>query len=260
MQNKGPIRLFLIILGIVCVYQLFFTWKAKSVDRIAEEYAVAQADKVDYPTTSARDSAVKKMRQYYFDSTASDPVINLGIGSWRPIQYTYSEIKDNELKLGLDLQGGVSVILEVSVEEVVKGLANNTADPTFNKALIAAREESGSKEDFVTVFFRKFDEIAKADGSGVTLSSPQIFGGLASSDGGRLTDERVKEIVRSEVDGAVDRAYKILRDRIDKVGVPIRFRSSWPVSPMPSAYADCFSRPLRWNSGLFIRRRRSLRF
>ena len=89
MQNKGPIRLFLIILGIVCVYQLFFTWKAKSVDRIAEEYAVAQADKVDYPTTSARDSAVKKMRQYYFDSTASDPVINLGIGSWRPIQYTY---------------------------------------------------------------------------------------------------------------------------------------------------------------------------
>ena len=151
MQNKGPIRLFLIILGIVCVYQLFFTWKAKSVDRIAEEYAVAQADKVDYPTTS---------------------VINLGIGSWRPIQYTYSEIKDNELKLGLDLQGGVSVILEVSVEEVVKGLANNTADPTFNKALIAAREESGSKEDFVTVFFRKFDEIAKADGSGVTLSSP----------------------------------------------------------------------------------------
>ena len=219
MQNKGPIRLFLIILGIVCVYQLFFTWKAKSVDRIAEEYAVAQADKVDYPTTSARDSAVKKMRQYYFDSTASDPVINLGIGSWRPIQYTYSEIKDNELKLGLDLQGGVSVILEVSVEEVVKGLANNTADPTFNKALIAAREESGSKEDFVTVFFRKFDEIAKADGSGVTLSSPQIFGGLASSDGGRLTDERVKEIVRSGVDGAVDRAYKILRDRIDKVGV-----------------------------------------
>lgn len=152
MQNKGPIRLFLIILGIVCVYQLFFTWKAKSVDRIAEEYAVAQADKVDYPTTSARDSAVKKMRQYYFDSTASDPVINLGIGSWRPIQYTYSEIKDNELKLGLDLQGGVSVILEVSVEEVVKGLANNTADPAFNKALIAAREESGSKETSLPYF------------------------------------------------------------------------------------------------------------
>lgn len=220
MQNKGPIRLFLIILGIVCVYQLFFTWKAKSVDRIADEYAVAQADKVDYPTTSARDSAVKKMRQYYFDSTASDPVINLGIGSWRPIQYTYSEIKNNELKLGLDLQGGVSVILEVSVEDVVKGLANNTTDPTFNKALIAAREQSGGKEDFVTVFFRKFDEIAKADGSGVTLSSPQIFGSLASATGGaKLTDDQVKEIVRKEVDGAVDRAYKILRTRIDKFGV-----------------------------------------
>lgn len=101
------------------------------------------------------------MRQYYFDSTASDPVINLGIGSWRPIQYTYSDIKNNELKLGLDLQGGVSVILEVSVEDVVKGLANNTTDPTFNKALIAAKEESRGKEDYLTVFFRKFDEIAQ---------------------------------------------------------------------------------------------------
>lgn len=219
MQNKGPIRLFLIILGIVCVYQLFFTWKAKSVDRIADQYAVAQADKVDYATNSARDSAIKKLRQYYFDSTASDPVVNLGIGSWRPIQYTYSDIKNNELKLGLDLQGGVSVILEVSVEDVVKGLANNTSDPTFNKALLAARAESGGKEDFLSVFFRKFDEIAKADGSQVTLSSPQIFGNIASANATALTDAQVREQVRKEVEDAVDRAYKILRTRIDKFGV-----------------------------------------
>ena len=110
MQNKGPIRLFLIVLGIVCVYQLFFTWKVKRVEEQADQYAVTQADRFDYATNSARDSAVKKMRQYYFDSTASDPVINLGIGSWRPIQYTYSDIKNNELKLGLDLQGGVRCV------------------------------------------------------------------------------------------------------------------------------------------------------
>lgn len=65
-------------------------------------------------------------------------MISIGIGSWKPIQYTYSDVKNNELNLGLDLQGGVSVILEVSVEDVIKGLANNTTDPTFNKALIAA--------------------------------------------------------------------------------------------------------------------------
>ena len=220
MQNKGPIRLFLIVLGIVCVYQLFFTWKVKRVEEQADQYAVTQADRFDYATNSARDSAVKKMRQYYFDSTASDPVINLGIGSWRPIQYTYSDIKNNELKLGLDLQGGVSVILEVSVEDVVKGLANNTTDPTFNKALIAAKEESRGKEDYLTVFFRKFDEIAQADGSDVKLSSPQIFGNIASANAaGNPTDEQVKAAVRQEVDGAVDRAYKILRTRIDKFGV-----------------------------------------
>lgn len=219
MQNKGPIRLFLIILGIVCVYQLFFTWKAKSVDRVADEYAIAQADKSSYATNSARDSAIKKIRQYYFDSTATDPVVNIGIGSWRPIQYTYSDIKNNELKLGLDLQGGVSVILEVSVEDVVKGLANNTSDPTFNKALIAAKEQSGGKEDFLTVFFRKFDEIAKADGVDVKLSSPQIFGNISSGHTGNMTDDQVKAAVRNEVDGAVDRAYKILRTRIDKFGV-----------------------------------------
>ena len=219
MQNKGPIRLFLIILGIVCVSQLLFTWKAKSIDRVADQYAVTQADKVDYATNSARDSAIKKLRQYYFDSTASDPVVNIGIGSWRPIQYTYADIKNNELKLGLDLQGGVSVILEVSVEDVVKGLANNTSDPTFNKALAAARAESGGKEDFLTVFFRKFDEIAKEDGTGVQLSSPQIFGGLAAAGSSAPTDAQIREQVRKEVEGAVDRAYKILRTRIDKFGV-----------------------------------------
>lgn len=219
MQNKGPIRLFLIVLGIVCVYQLFFTWKAKSVDRVADEYAIAQADKASYATNSARDSAIKKIRQYYFDSTATDPVINIGIGSWRPIQYTYSDIKNNELKLGLDLQGGVSVILEVSVEDVVKGLANNTSDPTFNKALIAAKEQSGGKEDYLTVFFRKFDEIAKADGVDIKLSSPQIFGNISAGQTGNMTDEQAKAAVRKEVDGAVDRAYKILRTRIDKFGV-----------------------------------------
>lgn len=219
MQNKGPIRLFLIVLGIVCVYQLFFTWKAKSVDQRADEYAIVQADQFSYATNSARDSAIKKMRQYYFDSTATDPVVNIGIGSWRPIQYTYSDIKNNELKLGLDLQGGVSVILEVSVEDVVKGLANNTSDPTFNKALIAAKEQSGGKEDYLTVFFRKFDEIAKADGVDVKLSSPQIFGSISSGHTGNMTDDQVKAAVRKEVDGAVDRAYKILRTRIDKFGV-----------------------------------------
>lgn len=219
MQNKGPIRLFLIVLGIVCVYQLFFTWKAKSVDQRADEYAIAQADQFSYATNSARDSAIKKIRQYYFDSTATDPVVNIGIGSWRPIQYTYSDIKNNELKLGLDLQGGVSVILEVSVEDVVKGLANNTSDPTFNKALIAAKEQSGGKEDYLTVFFRKFDEIAKADGVDIKLSSPQIFGSISAGHTGNMTDEQVKAAVRKEVDGAVDRAYKILRTRIDKFGV-----------------------------------------
>ncbi len=221
MQNKGPIRLFLILLAVVSIYQLFFTWKAKSVEKQAYEYAVTKAETSQYATNSAKDSAVKKIQKYYFDSIATEPVISIGIGSWKPIQYTYSDVKNNELNLGLDLQGGVSVILEVSVEDVIKGLANNTTDPTFNKALIAARKESAAKEDLLTTFFRKFEQVKAEDGTDVKLSSPEIFGNAAlrSKITSGMSEEAVKKLVREEVEGAVDRAFEILRARIDKFGV-----------------------------------------
>ena len=220
MQNKGAIRLFLVLLGLVSVYQLFFTFKTKSVEKQAYEYAVLKAEKGTYATNAAKDSAIKKNQKYYFDSISTTPVVNIGVGEWRPIQYTYDEVKNNQLNLGLDLQGGVSVILEVSVADVIKGLAGNSTDVTFNKALASAKEISPANEDLLTTFFREFERIREEDGTNVKLNSPEIFGttALLSKMQGD-SEEEAKRIIRAEVDGAVDRAYEILRARIDKFGV-----------------------------------------
>ncbi|MDD4819755.1 MAG: protein translocase subunit SecDF [Flavobacteriales bacterium] len=220
MQNKGPIRLFLVVLAVVSVYQLFFTWKSKSVEEQAYEYAVSKAEGDTFATNAAKDSAVKKIQKYYFDSIATVPVINIGVGSWRPIQYTYTDVKNNELNLGLDLQGGVSTILEVSVADVIKGLAGNTTDPTFNKALASAKKISPANEDLLTTFFREFERIKEEDGTDVKLSSPELFGTSSMLSKMKTgTEDEMKKLIRTEVEGAVDRAFEILRARIDKFGV-----------------------------------------
>jgi len=196
MQNKGAIKLFAILLALVCLYQLWFTVKTKNIESDAVKFAKGDA----------------KKEQLYLDSLSDKPVYNFLFLR----KYTYSECKDREISFGLDLKGGMNVTLEVSVEDVIKSLSNNSKDPSFIKALSLARErEKSSQKDFVTLFGEAFKEI---NPNGKLAS---IFNTLDLRERIKYnsTDEEVLKIIEKEAKDAIDNSFNIIRTRIDRFGV-----------------------------------------
>lgn len=198
MQNKGAIRLFAIILGLVCIYQISFTFITRSVESDAREFAAGDTAK----------------ERNYLDSIKNEKVFNLGI-----YNYTYQECKARELVLGLDLQGGMNITLEVSTVDLIKTMANNSTDPDFLKAIaLAQTNQATSDKDFVTLFGEAWKTVAP----GKRLASPAIFGNAANKDKidpYKSTDEDVLKVLTAEADAAIDRTFQVLRTRIDKFGV-----------------------------------------
>ena len=140
MQNKGAIRLLAIVFAIICVYQISFTFFTIKTQRDAVKYSGGDP--------------VKERK--YLDSMANEVVYNF---FWLR-KYTYMECKEREINLGLDLKGGMNVILEVSVEDILKALSNYSTDKTFNSALARAKElQKESQSDYLTLFGRAFQEI-----------------------------------------------------------------------------------------------------
>ena len=159
------------------------------------------------------------LEQYYLDSIANEPVYTpwlfFGQKSW-----TFSDCQDSELKLGLDLQGGMNVTLEISMKDILIALSDDSQDPIFNKALmLASSKEKESQLDYLELFEAAFEELNTAGSS--TLSSPRIFGNkdLRDKIPSNASDKEVMAIIRVEAEGAVDRAFTVLRARIDKFGV-----------------------------------------
>jgi SecD/SecF fusion protein len=196
MQNKGAIRMFAILLALICVYQLMFTFKASQVEKAAKTFAKGD----------------KHKEQAYLDSMSSEVVYNLlGIR-----KYTFKEVKALELGLGLDLQGGMNVTLEVSVVDLVKSLSNFSKDPTFVAAIQMAKEkQKTSQEDFVTLFGKSFEEISP---SGKLAS---IFNTLELKDKVKYnsTNAEVLTLLHKETKVAIDNSFEIIRTRIDRFGV-----------------------------------------
>ena len=141
MKNKGLIVVLTLFIFALCLYYLSFTYVARGVQRDAIKYATSSDGIVDL-----------NKKQAYLDSVWSIPVYNL-FGA----EYTYKEVKDNELSLGLDLQGGMHVTLEVSPIDIIKGLSGNSQDSSFVKALATARsQQSKSQESFSALFLKRF--------------------------------------------------------------------------------------------------------
>ena len=204
MQNKGLIKVFAILFGLVCIYQLSFTYITNNVESEAEEFATQKIDESVENYSDLRD----QVEQEYLDSIGNEEII-AGI--------TYNAAKDKELNKGLDLKGGINVILQISVEDIIRGLANDSNDPAFNKALTEAREESvTSQDDYIDIFFEKFDAIPDAK-----LASPDIFANKTLSDdiSYDMSNDQVKPIIRRKVDESITSAFEVLRKRIDKFGV-----------------------------------------
>ena len=138
MQSKGAIRLLAVLLALACIYQLSFSLKTRSVEKAAAEYAKA------FP---AEEQA--SMEQYYLDSVENKPVYNVGVA-----QFTYKQCKEKEVNLGLDLKGGMNVMLEIQVEDVVKSLAGDSQnDPAFVAAIeMAGKAMKEGTGDYIGTF------------------------------------------------------------------------------------------------------------
>ncbi len=196
MQSKGAIKLFAIILGLVCLYQLSFTLVTRSVEGDAKEFGKGDLLK----------------EKAYLDSIGPKGVYNLGV-----INYTYRQCKERELNLGLDLKGGMNVTMEVSVVDMVRSMAGqNASDPTFQKAITRATElQRNSNKDFVTLFGQAFQEVDP------NASLAAVFANIENQDKIKFnsTNPEVLKVLKEESDAAISRSFNILRTRIDKFGV-----------------------------------------
>ncbi|GGW69641.1 SecD/SecF fusion protein [Winogradskyella epiphytica] len=220
MQNKGIIKLFAILFGLVSIYQLSFTFKANQIEANAKEAAIAKiADtEEDYQTKRNQEEiryldSLKTTKVQVGDKFEPIEVYNLGVA-----KYTYSDVENNAMNLGLDLKGGINVILQISVRDILKGLSNNSKNPVFNKALDDAEElQKNSQDSYLQSFFKAFDAI-KGD---TKLASPDIFANRTLSEEIKfdMSDNEVKGIIEKKIDESIVSAFEVLRKRIDKFGV-----------------------------------------
>ncbi len=197
MQNRGLVKFFAILFALVCIYQLSFTFVSHNVENDAKAFANGDSDK----------------ELKYLDSIGKVKVFNLGFAD-----FTYNEVKDKKINKGLDLEGGINVILEISVKDIIKGLANNSKNPVFNKALADATANRQGNEDYIDAFFKAFDN---ASGGNTKLASPEIFANKILGDevNFKMTDDQTKKVIRKKVDESIQSAFEVLRKRIDKFGV-----------------------------------------
>jgi SecD/SecF fusion protein len=222
MQLKGLVRFFALALILICLYQLSFTWIVHSYESAMKEKAELSV-KAAYPSPQAKYSDNRKLQDAYADTLESlkkqrlqrilDSTKDSKIGPFGLT--TYRNAKDKELMLGLDLQGGMSVTMEVSVDGLIKSLANYTKDPVFNKALNAAvQKKATTGADLITLFDAEFK-----NASGGAKLAPYFI----SRSNGRIkfdaSDDAVINYLREQANSAFQNTQKILTTRIDRFGV-----------------------------------------
>ena len=217
MQSKGAIRLVAILLAIACCWQLSFTLvtrlQEKKADKYAEKAAVAVMNSAAFDKVPEAerayylDSIRKNQNRWYTDSISSEKVY---------FGYKFKDVKSKEINLGLDLKGGMNVMLQVQLEDLVKALAGENQTPEFNRALALAKERSvNSTSDFITLFGEAWNEVS----GGQRLA--QIFGTYEMRDQIKpeSTDAEVLNVIQTEAESAVANSFNVLRNRIDRFGV-----------------------------------------
>ena len=217
MQSKGAIRLVAILLAIACLWQLSFTAVTSLQERKAAKTAAARAEAfaqgAEFNKVAAEDQAYfldslkKNEEKRYTDSISSQKVY---------FGYTFKDVKAKEINLGLDLKGGMNVMLQVQLEDLVKALSGNSQNPAFLQAVSLAKQRVvGSQSDFITLFAEAWKETS----GGARLA--QVFGTYEMRD--RIkpesTDEQVLSVIREESESAISNSFNVLRNRIDRFGV-----------------------------------------
>ena len=188
MQNKGFVKVIAVLLTAVCAFYLSFTFVTSHHEKKAEQYAGGES--------------------VYIDSIMNKKVY-LGV-------YTFKQAREMGIGLGLDLKGGMNVILEVSVPDVVKALADHKTDEAFVNAIaIASKQATSSNSDFITLFIKEYKN-QKTDGTLAELFATQQLKDKVNT---KSTDAEVEAVLRAEVDAAITNSFNVLRTRIDRFGV-----------------------------------------
>jgi SecD/SecF fusion protein len=193
MQGKGVIKFFAVVLTIVCIYQLSFTWVARKVEKDAAVYAKGDTAKV----------------KAYLDSVSSLP-------AYPVLGHTYQYCLERELALGLDLKGGMNVTMQISLAELVKVLSNNNPDPAFNQALVnATADTKTSQSDYITLFVNEYEKLAPNGKLAAIFSTKDNQAHLKFN----ASNSEVEKYLKDEADIAVKQSYTVLNTRIDQFGV-----------------------------------------
>lgn len=199
MQGKGLITIVAIILGLICINELLPTWYAHKTE--SEAMAIAGNDPVKYKKEIAR---------------LSKDTLNLGF-----TKLYYTQSKEKEMKLGLDLKGGINVLLEINQRDLVSNLSNYSENPVLLEALNRTDvNQKNSTSTYIDDFFTQFAKVNAEKGTNLKLADPEIFGNTNLSEiKYNSTDDEVKKIVKDRIEQSTDTAYEVIRTRIDKMGV-----------------------------------------
>lgn len=193
MQGKGLITIVAIVLGLICLNELLPTWYASKIESQIE-------------AAKGNEKEIKRIKE---------DTLNLGY-----TKLYYSKAKDKEMKLGLDLKGGINVLLEINQRDLVNDLTNYSTNPVLIEALNKTDEaQKNSTKSYIDNFFEQFDAVNKAKGTNLKLADPELFGNTNLSEiKYNTTDEQVKSIVKRRIDLSVGTAFEVIRTRIDKLG------------------------------------------
>ena len=200
MQGKGLITIIAVALGLICITELLPTWYANKIE--SEAKALAGNNEEKY--------------QKELDKLSKD-TLNLGF-----TKLYYTNAKEREMKLGLDLKGGINVLLEINQRDLVTNLADYSTNPVFVEALDRTdKAQENSTNSYIQNFFVQFDIVNKEKGANLKLASPEIFGtqNLSSEIKFNTSDEEVKKIITKKIEVSIGAAYEVIRTRIDKMGV-----------------------------------------
>jgi SecD/SecF fusion protein len=211
MQGKGIIKFFLVVITIVCLIQYLYLLPTRSVEKNAEEFAVEQAEGIE--DEIAYNERFKEARRNYLDSVSDEVIFSVPLIK----DFTYNELKSQQLALGLDLKGGMSVVLQVDLKKFLIALSDNSQDPDFRNALDqASKDLKSAQTDYITLFGQAFEEVAP-DKKLATIFARNAS--LREDMNFETSNDQVLSILRDRADETVDLTFKRLKDRIDKFGV-----------------------------------------
>ena len=210
MQAKGIIKFFLVLLLLICAGQFIYYIPTSRVERDAENKG-KEAAAMAAPEN--KEAAGKAARLSYLDSMSSEKIWTVPlVGS-----YTYQDLKSKQLALGLDLKGGMSVLLQVDLKDFLKALSGNSTDPNFLKAMEnASAAKANSSADFITLFVQEFKKLAGDNRLASIFARNESLKQIINIESG---DNAVQNVIRQKADETVGETFKRLKQRIDKLGV-----------------------------------------